>query len=297
MELYKFSRLVMHLNSCSMDLGRDTAISHLGAIKSDHTAILLDSRPTDSFAHRPFRFEVAWTRDPRCYEVIDNAWSVEANGSELIILCKRQEATRSALRKWNKEVFEKCQDKISTILREVKLIQYRDSSDNNGSNESKLQAKLSEWLIRSEILWRQKSRKLWLKHGDKKSKFFHLSTNIQRRRNNIDAIKVENGSCICESSQIWNHFLKGFKSVFSIDYASFPTNLENLITPAITQEENDILSCIPSLELIKQTLFQMQDLKAFGPDGFPAVFYIVRLNLVNHLVGFISCQICLYFST
>ena len=23
MELYKFSRLVMHLNSCSMDLGRD----------------------------------------------------------------------------------------------------------------------------------------------------------------------------------------------------------------------------------------------------------------------------------
>ena len=24
MELYKFSRLVMHLNSCSMDLGRDT---------------------------------------------------------------------------------------------------------------------------------------------------------------------------------------------------------------------------------------------------------------------------------
>ena len=24
MELYKFSRLVVHLNSCSMDLGRDT---------------------------------------------------------------------------------------------------------------------------------------------------------------------------------------------------------------------------------------------------------------------------------
>ena len=25
MELYKFSRLVVHLNSCSMDLGRDTS--------------------------------------------------------------------------------------------------------------------------------------------------------------------------------------------------------------------------------------------------------------------------------
>nr|POE55417.1 hypothetical protein CFP56_61559 [Quercus suber] len=49
------------------------AISHLGAIKSGHTPILLDSSPADSFAHRPCRFEVAWTRDPRCYEVIDNA--------------------------------------------------------------------------------------------------------------------------------------------------------------------------------------------------------------------------------
>ena len=26
MELYKFSKLVMHLNSCSMDLGRDSVM-------------------------------------------------------------------------------------------------------------------------------------------------------------------------------------------------------------------------------------------------------------------------------
>lgn len=199
-------------------------------------------------------------------------------------MCKRQGATRSALRKWNKEVFEKCQDRISTILHEIKLIQDRDNFDNNGSNESKLQAELTEWLIRSEILWRQKSSELWLKHGDKNSKFFHFSSIIQRRRNNIDDIKLENGSWICESSQIRNHFLKGFKSLFSTNYVSFPTNLENLITPAITQEENDILSCIPSPELIKQTLFQMQDLKALGPDCFPAVFYKDHWPIVGKTV-------------
>nr|POE84009.1 hypothetical protein CFP56_54799 [Quercus suber] len=34
------------------------SISHLGAIRSDHTPILLDTNPQSSFAHRPFRFEV-----------------------------------------------------------------------------------------------------------------------------------------------------------------------------------------------------------------------------------------------
>ena len=32
---------------------------------------------------------------------------------------------------------------------------------------------------------------LWLKHGDKNSKLFYLSTIIQRRWNNLDSIKAE----------------------------------------------------------------------------------------------------------
>nr|XP_023872064.1 uncharacterized protein LOC111984679 [Quercus suber]POE86237.1 hypothetical protein CFP56_07045 [Quercus suber] len=49
------------------------AISHLGAIKSDHTPILLDTNPDEDFAHRPFRFEVAWLRDNSCVPVIERA--------------------------------------------------------------------------------------------------------------------------------------------------------------------------------------------------------------------------------
>ncbi|XP_023878444.1 uncharacterized protein LOC111990910 [Quercus suber] len=63
-------------------------ISHLRAIKSDHIPILLDTSPEDSFAHRPFRFEIAWLRDNRCKPVIENAWKAGTRGSQFIQLYK-----------------------------------------------------------------------------------------------------------------------------------------------------------------------------------------------------------------
>lgn len=68
-------------------------------------------------------------------------------------------------------------------------------------------------------------------------------------------------------------FHNEFKSLFREEEVDFASHLENLITPSITQQENNILSSIPTLEPIKNTLFQMKDLKSPGPDGFPVLFY------------------------
>lgn len=247
-------------------------VSHLSAINSDHAPILLDTCPVDSFAHRPFRFEAVWLRDEGCKPVIESAWNKEVHGSDFVKLYKKQVATRDALRKWNKEVFGRCQDRINNLLQKIKEIQIRHPSPVNELAEQSLQAELFEWLIRSEILWRQKSRELWLKLGDKNSKFFHLSMVICRRNNNIDAIKKEDGTWIHDSNQIRKLFRNNFVDLFKEDI-DFPEHLEHLILPCITEEENEMLERIPSPEEIKDTLFQMQDLKAPGPDGFPVLFY------------------------
>ena len=154
-------------------------LSHLGAICSDHKPLLLDTCPKDAFAHRPFRFEAAWIRDPRCFSVIENAWNEDVCGSNFTRLCKNQEVTRQALRTWNKEVFGLCQVRINTLIRKISDVQNANPSNSNGKIEASLQAELREWLMRSEVLWRQKSRELWLNDGDKSTKFFHFSTIIR----------------------------------------------------------------------------------------------------------------------
>ena len=97
-------------------------IVHLGAIKSNHAPILLDTNPRSNFAHRPFRFEVTWLRDDRCHEIIESAWKDQVAGSEFIKLYKKQASTRVALQKWNKEVFGNCQNKINSLLQDIKEI-------------------------------------------------------------------------------------------------------------------------------------------------------------------------------
>lgn len=189
-------------------------LSHLGAIVSDHTPIVLDTSPQAGFAHRPFKFEVAWLRDERCALVIDSAWNDEALGSDLIKQCKKQVAIRDALKKWNKEVFRNCQERINSLMQRIKDIQRQPPLNQSGDLEAALQAELTKWLLQSEAIWRQKSRDLWLKLGDKNSKFFHLSTIVRRKRNNINAICDRNGSWITESSAIRQTFLDHFKDLF-----------------------------------------------------------------------------------
>jgi hypothetical protein len=100
-----------------------------------------------------------------------------------------------------------------------------------------------------------------------------LSTIIRRKRNNIDAIKTDFGDWIINKTEIKNFAVAKFKDIFTEEPVSFPPDLENLISPIITLEQNESLCSIPSPLEIKAVIFGMFNLKAPGPDGLPALFY------------------------
>ena len=100
-------------------------------------------------------------------------------------------------------------------MQKLKEIQGKPSFEENNRLETGLQNELNEWLYRSEVLWRQKSRELWLKEGDKNSRFFHLSTIVRRRRSTIEAVKNNAGDWVIEPNEIRNLFLENFKILFS----------------------------------------------------------------------------------
>jgi hypothetical protein len=166
-----------------------------------------------------------WSRDPRCGAVIKQAWNSEVYGSHAFILCRKQFHTTIALKKWNKDVFGHCQTKIKELNYRIKKLQLHDMAEQNAKHEVVLQGELNEWLRRNEILWRQKSREMWLKDGDKNSKFFHLSTVIGRKRNSIDDIKNGDGEWITCKKDIRIHVVESFQHLFREEAVEFPLDL------------------------------------------------------------------------
>uniref|UniRef100_A0A2N9IRF7 CCHC-type domain-containing protein n=1 Tax=Fagus sylvatica TaxID=28930 RepID=A0A2N9IRF7_FAGSY len=129
----------------------------------------------------PFRFVATWTRDPRSTEIVQGAWNSTCLESPGLQLSLNHGATAAALRKWSKFEFGFCQYRIQELTNLISEIQGKPVTEENARREAYLQSDLNEWLIRNDLLWKQKSRELWLKNGDRNTKFFHLSTSLKRR--------------------------------------------------------------------------------------------------------------------
>lgn len=107
------------------------------------------------------------------------------------------ENTKSALKYWNLHHFGHIQLKIKSLMSDINVIQSSPHSLSNAAKENVLHEALQEQLLREEVLWKQKSRELWLSCTDLNTKFFHASTVCQCRYNSISSLKMLDGSRLC----------------------------------------------------------------------------------------------------
>jgi hypothetical protein len=121
-------------------------------------------------------------------------------------LAKKFQKVQKDFKVWNRIVFGLTRARICDLEERLKLIQEMDPSQENLSIEAALQLEINEWLEREEVKWRQKSRELWLKEGDRNSKFFHLSTLVRRHKNYITEIQLDFGRWIHSRDDIADYF-------------------------------------------------------------------------------------------
>ena len=134
-------------------------------------------------------------------ELVQGWWweSYRVIGSPIYMLAQKLKLLKLDLKRWNTEVFGllKSQKEVTlAIINEV------DRGEEAGRvspldvvRREKARADFSRLVAMEEISFRQKSRCLWLKEGDRNTKFFHRMANVQRRGNKIGAIKVDGVQC------------------------------------------------------------------------------------------------------
>ncbi|RVX11941.1 hypothetical protein CK203_009552 [Vitis vinifera] len=150
---------------------------------------------------------------------------------------------KKKLKVWNKEVFGRLETNKASALQQVDFWDRVESDRNLTVEEAELKKEAKDsfkkWVLLEEAHWRQHSREIWLKEGDRNTGFFHRMASAHRRNNAMDRIKADIG---------------------------------RIQVACISQQEAESLE-IPFAEIeIYSALMEMSGDKAPGPDGFTVAF-------------------------
>jgi hypothetical protein len=122
-----------------------------------------------------------------------------------------------------------------------------------------------------EVSWRQKSRVMWLKEGDKSTKFFHSIASSNSRYNSIDTLMIgDNPSS--NPAEISEHIIEFYQKLFT-EQCNWRPMVDGISFDSISEEEVSWLERDFEEDEIRKVVFMMNGNKALGPNGFSLAFF------------------------
>ena len=241
---------------------------------SDHFPILLDSDGVRT-GPSPFRFELMWLKFRGFKELLKGWWqNLKFHGSFSYILAAKLKALKGILKSWNMEVFGRVEVKKKEALQRVSfwdgLEKQRELILEEREEKIRAKGEFKSLAVMEEISWRQKSRELWLKDGDKNTGYFHKMANAHRRRNCLGKFSI-NGKMLEKEAEIKVGLIEAFKNLFSAP-SEWRPSLPDLSFDEIGLENATKLEEDFSEEEIWTAISGLNGDKALGPDGFPLLF-------------------------
>ena len=256
---------------------------------SNHFPLLLDSDGVRS-SPSPFRFELMWLKFKGFRELLKGWWQIlKFHGSFSYILAAKLKALKGILKSWNMEVFGRVEVKKKKALQRVlfwdDLEKQRELVLEEREERIMAKEEFKSWAVLEEISWRQKSRELWLKDGDKNTGYFHKMANAHRRRNCLRKISI-NGKMIENEAEIKAGLIDAFKNLISAP-SEWRPSLPDLSFNEIGLEAASILEEVFSEKEIWTAISGLNGDKAPGPDGFPLAFWSFNWDFVKaEVLGF-----------
>ncbi|GKD54007.1 RNA-directed DNA polymerase, eukaryota, reverse transcriptase zinc-binding domain protein, partial [Tanacetum coccineum] len=238
-------------NSGFMDLFESCYASFLPYVTSNHYPALLVLTGVTIKRIRSFRFMNYLADKYDFHQVVKENWKEPIKGYAMFVLAKRLKNKKRHLRDLNKKN-ENVYEKVKVLRAELKKVQEELDKDPHNSrlreDEMLINRAYRNAAMDEEKVLKQKTKVEWLKEGDQNSAYFH---NLLKGRLNKSRII----------------FLGTEDEIFSIEEP------EELFTKKI--DDQSALHTIREVsnDEAKAALFDIDDDKALGPDGFTSKFF------------------------
>eukprot|EP00253_Pinus_taeda_P013620 PITA_13620 len=293
------ARLDRFLTSNSIMLNKRIVFSKiLLKLTSDHKPILLCLKEEEDLGPLLFRFSPIWTEREVFYETVQTAWRIEISSSPSYVWEQKTKNTKKALKEWIKKVTVTPTSQRKDAVNQLEDLQVemeeKDISAMDLDNEKTTQRKTYNSFRIEEEYWRIKSRSLWLKAGDKNTKYFHRQYRARLSRNHIAKIITSRGQVCRGFDQIKEVVVNHFQNLLSADKEGSEEDVEEFLTniPQLVSAEDNNILLRPAIEAeIADIVWSMEPDKAPGPDGFSIHFYrkcwdLIKTDLTRMVHGF-----------
>ena len=256
---------------------------------SDHFPILLEGGRSLSKRPSPFRFKNMWIKEEGFKDLIKVWWqSFEFRGTSSYVLMEKLKAIKNLLKTWNKEVFGRVEENKKLALTKVvawdAIESERPLSPEELGTRMTAMENFKKWSLPEQTSWRQKSREIWLKEGDRNIGFFHKMANSHKRRNTIERIRI-GGEWHEGEGEFRTGIVNAFKGLLSdpgiwraspkgLDFSRLDDLAASMLEEPFTEEK------------VHVALLNLKGDKAPGPDGFTVAFWqfswdFVKLDIMD----------------
>ncbi|KAL0896578.1 hypothetical protein Bca101_080539 [Brassica carinata] len=214
-----------------------------------------------------FRYDRRLCKNEEAKKVITESW----RGNPASSVRDKLAFTRSAISLWNKTQQRNSQKNIEQKKRELDAA--LASPDNDVALIQGLASKLNEAYLAEEAYWKQRSRLLWLKLGDRNTGFFHAITKSRKRANAFSVIEGEDGQMVHKEEEIVHTIDSYFQKLFTTSPGERSETVRYALQPIVSDAENESLRATPTMAEVRDAAFSINADKAPGPDGFSAGFF------------------------
>lgn len=245
---------------------------------SDHKPLITVVEPGKKKQPGLFRYDRRLKDNAEVAQLINTVWT-EAIG---MAVTERIKLIRGVISRWNKEHQANSRMQIDTKRHEL------DEAQSSPTNDTQLIHKITEELKKAykaeEAYWRQRSRVLWLRLGDRNSGFFHSATKNRKRANALTVIEDSDGTLVYKEGEIAQVIVKYFGTLFtslSGEPADIKQIVDGALQPIISNKDNERLILKPTPKEIRMAVFSIHADKAPGPDGFSAGFFHTHWDTIG----------------
>ena len=105
-----------------------------------------------------------WLQDPRCAEIVQDAWHRGLYKPDGVAIINYHSSCRDRLSIWNKTEFGQFGKQIERLNQKLQTLEQHPIR--NESTIQEVRRALNRWLDAKNTMWHQCSRNMWLTYGD-----------------------------------------------------------------------------------------------------------------------------------